>query len=86
VTPFIGSKTNAETAALLDHDEYIVDFVITHRGNPKKVSSLEFLIRWHNYSSVHDSWEPWAEMKRVSVVHDYLNNNNMSNIIPTQYK
>jgi hypothetical protein len=86
VTPFIGSTTDAQTAALLDRDEFIVDSVITHRGNTKKISSIEFLIRWFNYSSEHDSWEPWAEMKKVSVVHDYLNKNNMSNIIPKQYK
>ena len=86
VTPFIGSDIDAQTSALLDRDEYIVDSVVTHRGNARKVSSLQFLIRWHNYSSAHDSWEPWAEMKKVSVVHDYLEQNNMSNIIPQQYK
>ena len=86
MTPFIGSTSDAQTSALLDRDEFIVDFVVTHRGNSRKVSSLEFLIRWHNYSSAHDSWEPWSEMKKVSVVHEYLNKNNMSKIIPQQYK
>jgi hypothetical protein len=86
VTPFVGTTTDAQTSALLDRDEFIVNSVITHRGNAKKVSSLEFLIRWFNYSSAHDSWEPWAEMKKVSVVHDYLEQNNMSSIIPQQYK
>ena len=65
VMPFIGSDTDAQTSALLDRDDFIVDSVITHRGNAKKVSSLEFLIRWSNYSSAHDSWQPWAEMKKV---------------------
>ena len=86
VTPFIGTDTDAHTSALLDRDEFIVDSIVTHRGNARKVSSLKFLVRWHNYSSAHDSWEPWAEMKKVAVVHDYLKRNNMSNIIPQQYK
>ena len=85
VTLFVGSSDAATSAALLDREEYIVDSVVSHRGNPKKVTSLEFLIRWHNYSSEHDTWEPWAEVKKVSVVHNYLHANNMSNIVPRQY-
>ena len=74
------------SATLLDRDEYIVDSVVAHRGNSKKVTTLEFLIRWLNYSSDHDTWEPWAEMKKVSVVHEYLHANNLSNIVPKQFK
>ena len=85
VTPIVGSSDAANKAALLDRDEYIVDSIITHRGNPKKATTLEFLIRWLNYSSEHDTWEPW-EVKKVSVVHDYLYANNMSNIVPRQYR
>jgi hypothetical protein len=86
VTPFVGSPDAATSAALLDRNEYVVDSVIAHRGNPKKLTTLQFLIRWHNYSSEHDTWEPWAEMKKVSVVHNYLHANNMSNIVPQQFK
>jgi hypothetical protein len=85
VTPFVGSSDAATSAALLDREEYIVDSVLSHRGNPKRVNSLEFLIHWHNYSSDHDTWEPWAEVKKVSVIHNYLHANNMSNIVPRQY-
>lgn len=85
VTPYFGSPDTAYTTALLDRDEYIVDSIITHRGNPKKISTLEFLVRWQNYSSEHDTWEPWIEMKKVSVVHLYLQSNNMSNLIPKQF-
>ena len=45
VTPFIGSNTDVQTTALVDHGEYIVDSVIAHRANPQKISSLAFLIR-----------------------------------------
>ena len=86
VTPFVGSPDAATSAALLNRDEYVVDSVIAHRGNPKKVTNLQFLIRWHNYLSEHDTWEPWAEMKKESVVHNYLHANNMSNIVPQQFK
>ena len=86
VTPFVGSSGAASKVALLDRDEYIVDSVIAHRGDPKKVTTLEFLIRWLNYSSEHDTWEPWAEMKKVSVVHEYLHANQLSNIVPQQFK
>ena len=84
ISPFIGSAAEAYTTALLDRDEYIVDSIVTHRGNPEKGSTLEFLVRWHNDSSEHDTWEPWAEMKSVSAVHTYLRNN-IKTIIPRQY-
>ena len=85
VTPYFGTPDTAYTTALLDRDEYIIDFIITHRGNPRKISTLEFLVRWQNYSSEHDTWEPWIEMKKVSAVHLYLQSNNMSHIIPRQF-
>jgi hypothetical protein len=86
VTLFVGSKNDAQSTALLDREEFIVHSVVKHRGNPRKPSSLEFLIRWENYSPEYDTWEPWMEMKKISVVHEYLFNNNMVHIIPSQYK
>lgn len=85
VTPYFGSPATAYTTALLDRDEYIIDLIVTHRGNPKKVSTLEFLVRWQNYSAIHDTWEPWMEMKNTSAVHLYLKTNNMKHIIPKQF-
>ena len=82
VTPYFGSPDTAYTTALLDRDEY---FIVTHRGNPKKISTLEFLVRWQHYSSEHDTWEPWPEMKKVSAVHLYLQSNSMGHIIPRQF-
>ena len=32
----VTSNTDVQATALLDHDEYIVNSVIAHRGNPKK--------------------------------------------------
>jgi hypothetical protein len=85
VTPYFGSPATAYTTALLDRDEYIIDLIVTHRGNPKKVSTLEFLVRWQNYSAIHDTWESWMEMKNTSAVHLYLKTNNMKHIIPKQF-
>lgn len=37
--------------AAADTDEQIVQEIIDHRGNPKKTSSLEFLVRWEGQDS-----------------------------------
>ena len=41
MSPFFGTKHNAEDVALLDNDEYVVDKIISHRGNFRQRTSLD---------------------------------------------
>jgi hypothetical protein len=52
-------------AALLDANQYLVEKIISFTGNPKKVSTLKFKVKWVGYDREEDlSIEPWSEMKK----------------------
>ena len=61
-----------------------VDYVVAHRhkGNKRKKSEYEFLVRWRGHGEEHDQWLPWKELRRNVATHQYLKNNHMSSLIP----
>ena len=38
-----------------DKDEFIVEKVLWHRGDPRRRANLEFLIRWKGYDETEDT-------------------------------
>lgn len=69
-----------------DYLEYFVDEILEHRGNPKKVSTLQFLVKWLNYTEKYNTWEPWANLRLVGPLHKYLRANQMEKLIPSTAK
>ena len=63
-------------------EEFIVQTVITHRGNEKKKSTLEFYIKWQGYSAEHNSWITWFDARYVDKVHMYLTSKGLRHLIP----
>lgn len=56
-----------------DKEEFAVEKVINHRGDPKgSRKGLEFLVRWAGLDTDEDSWEPWEEMRNNAQCHLYL--------------
>jgi len=49
--------------AAQDIDEYVVRDVLEHNGHSNNKEDLQFLIAWEGYSSQHDTWEPWENVK-----------------------
>ena len=60
--------------AAADRDEFIVEFIVDHRGSMKKPSKLEFKVRWQGYEESEDTWEPYQGVKELSALDDYLQN------------
>ena len=69
-----------------DYLEYFVEEILEHRGNPKKVSTLQFLVKWLNYTKDHNTWEPWANLRLVGPLHKYLRANQLEKLIPSTAK
>ena len=82
VTPFYGTPESGHSVALLDNDEFIVDEILQHRGQWNRIRDMTFLVRWANYDSSHDSWEPWSALRRVDKMHTYLRLNGQASRIP----
>ena len=64
-------RDNVQVAGV-DHQEYIVEAILSHRGPVKKKSKMEFLVRWAGYSEEENSWEPYAAVKDLAALDAYL--------------
>jgi hypothetical protein len=53
---FHGTYEEAKRVAMLDHDQYTIDRILAHRGDPNKRSTMEFEIRFQD-GTVH--WLPY---------------------------
>ena len=82
VTPLYGTPASGQKIALLDHEEFLVDEILRHKGVWTKISDMTFLVRWANYDSSHDSWEPWSNLRRVNKMHYYLRLQGQASKIP----
>lgn len=57
------------------NDEYEVDRILNHAGQNR---NRRFLIRWHNFSPSHDSWEREINLRCPEVLNEYLELNQLS--------
>jgi len=68
--------------AAADYDEFIIERVLEHTGDPKRKSSLDFLVKWLGYDDSHNLWIPWKEARLNAKVHEYLRNEGLERLIP----
>lgn len=78
-------KSPTDTARR-DYMEFFIEAVISHIGNKKAPSTMKFYVKWLNYDSSHNSWEPWKSMRSTDQLHKYLRENNMFNVIPRKFR
>ena len=81
--PLINDPTDV---ARKDYLEFFVEDILQHEGgNRSKKTQLSFLVKWVGYDDTHNSWEPYANLRDVHVLHDYLRSHSMSNHIPKKF-
>jgi hypothetical protein len=78
--------TNPEEVAQKDYRTWITESILDHRPKKRRNrllrSQLEFLVKWQGYPSEENTWEPWCNLRRNSLVHEYLRNKRMAYLIP----
>ena len=68
-----------------DRMEFFIEKILEHRGNLKRRSEIEFLVRWLGYDEQHDSWEPYANLRDSTQLHAYLLEKNLKRLIPSKF-
>ena len=77
--PFVydADKVNLENIAQRDTGDFVVDRILKHVGNTKRVSDLDFLVRWQGQPESQDLWLPWRSLRNNTSLHSYLRNNGL---------
>jgi hypothetical protein len=78
-------QTSPEEVANREHDFLPIRCISAHKGNIKKVSSLQFFVEW-NDPTEDNSWEPWSGVRTTEALHTYLRAKNLSRLIPKRFK
>ena len=60
-------------SAVTDDHVYRADFIVDMKGSLKgPKSKLYFRVRWKGYQPSDDTWEPWANVRKLIVFRDFL--------------
>ena len=80
------TKINPDNIARAEAQEYQVERIVTHQGDPTRKSSLDFMVKWVGYDDAENLWLPWSELRNNPILHEYLRNKGMSNLVPDEFR
>jgi Chromo (CHRromatin Organisation MOdifier) domain len=60
-----------------DYSEVFVEIVLYHSEQTNRQSTLRFKINWLGYDETHNTFEPWANLGDMEILHRYLIDNNL---------
>jgi len=72
--------------ALRDNDEYYVERILAHSGNPTKLKTLQFHVKWRGYDESSNTWEPWKNLRETEKLHRYLISKGLQKLIPAKFR
>ncbi len=60
--PFIFNphRVNPQEVAQQNEQEFMVRYIIAHRGDHHRRSNMEFLVQWTGYDASSNSWKPYT--------------------------
>ena len=69
--PFlVGPDTDPIDIAARDLNEMTIRDIISHKGNPKRRSTLEFQVIWEPDGDT--TWESWETMRKTEAINAYV--------------
>ena len=68
---------NPTAIAAKDYEEDEVECILSHHGDPKRKTSMDFLVRWTGFDESQDLWLPWSALHSNVKLHQYLRDNGM---------
>jgi len=58
--------------ARTDHNEYVVESIVDHQGDPRKKKTLMFKVKWLGYDDSECTWEPYSHVSQLAALDTYL--------------
>ena len=65
---------------------FVVDSLVEHEGDRKRLGTLFFRTRWLGYDESHDLWLPWKELRDNTQLHQYLRENGLKALVPKEHR
>ena len=76
--------------ALTDYiDEYPIDKIVDHAGDPRYKRKMDFKVRWQGQPAERDRWLPYSALRDTSQLHEYLRRSQdaqLQKLIPVQFR
>ena len=69
---YVVGRADPVWVASSDKDEFVVDSIVDHVGNPRRKSTLWFKVHWLGYEPAEDSWLPLRRVKDLAALTAYL--------------
>jgi len=83
---FDNTRTDPKSVAMDDAQEFLIESVLSHRGDRTRRKSMEFLVKWHGFSDDANSWEPYCNLRDTDQLLEYLRANRLKSLIPNKHK
>jgi hypothetical protein len=85
--PFVFDPLNTDPLdiARRGYLEFFIEKILAMSGDVKKVSTLDFHVKWLGYDDPFNLWLPWKDLRETDILHSYLGRNNLGNIIPKKF-
>ena len=59
---------------------------MSHIGDFKRKSTLQFLVKWLGYDESENTYEPWKQLRNTEQLHAYLIRSGLQNQIPKEFR
>ena len=63
--------TDPTDVARRDYLEFFIEEIVDMRGNISSSGALEFEVKWPNYPSESNTWEPWRSLSKPDKLHNF---------------
>jgi hypothetical protein len=58
--------------------EFFIGKILAMSGDVKKISTLDFHVKWLGYDGTFNLWLPWKDLRKTEILHSYLRRNSLS--------
>ena len=85
--PFlVDQQVDPKTVVMHSEREFVIEQILDHRGDPKRRTDMEFLVKWEGYADSENSWEPWKNLRLTEQLHSYLRGKGWKQLLPSHLR